>query len=256
MNVIPKPSGPEEEIYLEGARSRSYETLFAFKVMREFIKGFRTLHFVGPCVTVFGSARYKDGHPYYDMARKTGAAIANAGFTTMTGGGPGIMEAANRGAAEQEGRSVGVNIVLPMEQDPNPYLDTQVTIRYFFVRKVLLLKYSYGFVVLPGGFGTMDELFETLTLVQTRSIRNFPIVLMGKDYYKELWAALNDMVVEGTISAEDLKLVLLTDDPDEAINHIGFYVGRNFRVLHRRRPFWWLFENHRQPFKKPVSVSH
>jgi uncharacterized protein (TIGR00730 family) len=244
MNVIPKPSGPEEEIYLEGARSRSYETRFAFKVMWEFIKGFRTLHFVGPCLTVFGSARYKEGHPYYDMARQVGKAIANAGFTTMTGGGPGIMEAANRGAAEHSGRSVGVNILLPMEQEPNQYLDTQVTIRYFFVRKVLLCC-----------FGTIDELFETLTLVQTRSIRDFPIVLMGKDYYKELWAALNDMVVEGTISADDLKLVLLTDDPEEAINHIGFYVGRNFRVLRRRRPFWWLFENPRRGLKKPVNAS-
>jgi len=255
MNVIPKPSGPEEEIYLEGARSRGYETLFAFKVMWEFIKGFRTLHFVGPCVTVFGSARYKEGHVYYDMARQIGGAIAGAGFTTMTGGGPGIMEAANRGAVENEGRSVGVNIVLPMEQEPNPFMDTQVTIRYFFVRKVLLLKYSYGFVVLPGGFGTMDELFETLTLVQTRSIRDFPIVLMGKDYYKELWAALNDMVVEGTISADDLKLVLFTDDPKEAIDHIGYYVGRNFRVLRRRHPFWWLFENSRRAWNKTVSAS-
>jgi uncharacterized protein (TIGR00730 family) len=242
MSAIPKPVKPGEEIYLEGARSRGYELLFSIRVMFQFLKGFRTLHFAGPCITVFGSARYKENHPYYTMARAVGNLIADKGFSTMTGGGPGIMEAANRGAIERGGRSIGVNIVLPMEQDPNPYLDAQVTFRYFFIRKVLLLKYSYGFIVLPGGFGTMDELFETLTLVQTRSIRDFPIVLMGKDYYAELLKTIDDMVLEGTISAEDLKLVKVTDDPDEAVDFVAEYVKRNYKVYSRRRAFWWLFE--------------
>jgi len=245
MSALPKPRHRGEEIYLDGARSRSYEFFFSVRVMLQFIKGFRTLHFAGPCITVFGSARYKEDHAYYRMARTVGQYVAEKGFTTMTGGGPGIMEAANRGAIEHKGRSVGVNIQLPMEQAPNPYLDTHVNIRYFFIRKVLLLKYSYGFIVLPGGFGTMDEFFETLTLVQTRSIRDFPIVLLGTDYYRELMEAIDDMVKEGTISADDLKLVKLTDDPAEAVEFVSTYVKKNYKIKRRRRAFWWLFEGMR-----------
>jgi hypothetical protein len=233
---------PKETHYLEGPKSRSAELSFAFKVLFQFLKGFRVLHFVGPCITVFGSARFREGHTYYEKARQIGAAVAGMGFTTMTGGGPGIMEAANRGAFEAGGRSVGCNIVLPFEQRPNPYMHKWVTIRYFFVRKVLLLKYSYAFVVLPGGWGTMDEMFETLTLVQTKVIHNFPVVLVGVDYYAPLMDYLLFMVQQKTISPDDLKLVRLTDDIDEAMDHIRKYITKNYRVKKRGNPLWWLWE--------------
>src|SRR5437667_2996789 len=151
---------------LEGPRSRTSEFVQLLRVLRDFLRGFRVLHFVGPCVTVFGSARTGEDDPNYRLAREMGAAIARLGFTVMTGGGPGIMEAANRGAKDAGGRSVGCNIVLSTEQKPNKYLDHWVYINYFFVRKVLLCKYSYAFVVMPGGYGTMDEFFEAITLVQ------------------------------------------------------------------------------------------
>lgn len=233
---------PKEIQYLEGPKNRSTELVFLFRVMWEFIKGFRALHFVGPCITVFGSARFTEGHRYYDKAKEVGAAIARLGFTTMTGGGPGVMEAANRGAKEAGGKSVGCNIVLPFEQKPNPFLDTWVNIRYFFVRKVMLLKYSYAFVVLPGGWGTMDELFETLTLVQTRIIQRFPVVLIGTEYYGTLMEYLQFMVSQKTISPDDLKLVKLTDSAEEAMNHIGAYISNHYKVKKRRSPLWWLME--------------
>ena len=236
---------PKESIFLEGPRKRQFELFFAFRVFWEFVRGFRALHFVGPCVTVFGSARFKEGHRYYEEAREVGKRIAiDLGMTVMTGGGPGIMEAANRGAREAGGPSVGCNVVLPFEQVDNPWLDKFVTIRYFFVRKVLLIKYSYAFVILPGGFGTMDEFFETLTLVQTKKITNFPIVIMGMDYYRPLLEYLKFMAAQGTISIEDLDLVLFTDDPWEATAHIGRYISKNFSIKKRRRnlPKWWLLE--------------
>ncbi|NUO03732.1 MAG: TIGR00730 family Rossman fold protein, partial [Saprospiraceae bacterium] len=164
------------------------------------------------------------------------------GFTTMTGGGPGIMEAANRGAFEAGGRSVGCNIKLPFEQQPNPYMHSCTTIDYFFIRKVLLLKYSYAFVVLPGGWGTMDEMFETLTLVQTGMIHNFPVVLMGKDYYQPLMEYLDFMVEQKTISESDLKYIKLTDDVSEAIEHIRAYILNHYQIKKRNKPIWWLFE--------------
>lgn len=232
---------PKEQVYLEGPKSRSYELSFAWRVFWQFIKGFRTLHFVGPCITVFGSARFQEGHPYYEQAREFGKRIAGLGFTTMTGGGPGIMEAANRGAFENGGISVGCNIQLPFEQQPNKYLNKSITFEHFFVRKVLLVKYSYAFIIMPGGFGTMDEFFETLTLVQTKSITQFPIVLFGKDYYSSLWNYAEFMAQQGTISREDMKLVLLTDDIDEAIQHIQTYISQNYQVRPRRW-LWWLFE--------------
>jgi uncharacterized protein (TIGR00730 family) len=228
--------------YLEGPKSRTYELTFAFRVLWEFLRGFRKLHFVGPCITVFGSARFKEGHPYYEKAREVGSAISKLGFTVMTGGGPGVMEGANRGAYEAEGRSVGVNIRLPFEQTANPYLHTDINIRYFFVRKVLLLKYSYAFFVLPGGWGTMDELFETLTLVQTGIIHNFPVVIMGRDYYDQLSDYLNFMVREQTISPTDLELVKFTDDIDEAIAHIRRFILDNYQIKKRRASLWWLRE--------------
>lgn len=236
---------PNESIFLDGPRERHFELFFAFRVFWEFVRGFRALHFVGPCVTVFGSARFKEGHRYYEEARAVGARIAtDLGMTVMTGGGPGVMEAANRGAKEAGGASVGCNIVLPHEQVENPWLDKYVTIKYFFVRKVLLVKYSYAFVIMPGGFGTMDELFETLTLVQTRKISNFPVVIMGLDFYAPLREYLQFMADQGTISREDLDLVLFTDDPAEATAHIGRYISQNFQVKKRRinHPAWWLFE--------------
>jgi len=232
---------PKEHIYLEGPKSRGYELKFALKDFWQFIKAFRTLHFVGPCVTVFGSARFKEDNIYYQQARSMGKRIAELGFTTMTGGGPGIMEAANRGAFENGGVSVGCNIQLPFEQKPNPYVNKSITFEYFFIRKTMMTKYSYAFIIMPGGFGTMDEFFETITLVQTKTITGFPIVLFGKEYYKELMEAIEDMVKQGTIAKEDLSLVLVTDSEDEAINHIRKYITENYKIIPRKR-LWWLFE--------------
>lgn len=234
---------PNEPSFLEGPKSRTFDLWFAIKVFWEFLRGFRALHFIGPCVTVFGSARYKDGHRYYEMAQQLSARIVDElGLVILTGGGPGIMEAANQGAKDAKGYSVGCNIVLPHEQKENPYLDKFVTIRYFFVRKTLLLKYSYAFVIFPGGFGTMDEFFETLTLVQTGKIENFPIVVMGMDYYRPLQEYLKFMASQGTISPEDMNLLLFTDDMDEAIAHIRHYISSKYKVVKRSRPVWWLLE--------------
>ena len=209
-----------DEIFLEGPRSRFDELFTLFRVMWDFLRGFRTLHFVGPCVTVFGSARVKPESPHYDLARQMSAEIARLGFTVMTGGGPGIMEAANRGAKEIGGRSVGCSIELPHEQQTNAFLDRCVTMHYFFVRKALLVKYSYAFVVMPGGAGTLDELFEALTLIQTGKIKNFPIVLVGTSYWKELIDLINKMAEFGMIDRQDLNLIFATDSVDEAIAHI------------------------------------
>ena len=231
------------DYYLEGPKSRRFEFLFILEVFWEFFKGIRALHFVGPCVTVFGSARFKEGTEHYEQARELGKRISQElGLTVMTGGGPGIMEAANRGAFEAGGRSVGCNIILPHEQKENPYMHKWVKIKYFFVRKVLLIKYSYAFVIMPGGVGTMDELFETLTLIQTGAITNFPMVLIGKSYYEPLIMMLGKMVESGTISPQDLDLLKITDDPDEAIDHIRQYLMANFKIQKRRRPIWWLLE--------------
>src|SRR5256885_4449918 len=191
---VTAPPQRADEIFLEGPRSRFDELITLFRVMADFLRGFRVLHFVGPCVTVFGSARIKAGSLDYELARKMGAGIARLGFTVMTGGGPGIMEAANRGAKEAGGRSVGCNIRLPVEQKPNPYLDRWVTFEHFFVRKVLLFKYSYAFVIMPGGLGTTDELFEALTLIQTGKISNFPIIVHGKEYWRDVVELMRKMV--------------------------------------------------------------
>lgn len=232
---------PKEQVYLEGPKSRSYELKFAWRVFRQFIHGFRILHFVGPCITVFGSARFKENDFYYEKAREFGKRIANTGFTVMTGGGPGIMEAANRGAFENGGTSVGCNIQLPFEQKANPYVHKSITFEHFFVRKVMLVKYSYAFIILPGGFGTMDEFFETITLIQTKTITQFPIILFGKEYYKDLIETIETMANKGTISTEDMKLVLVTDDIEEAMVHIQTYITGNYKIL-PRKPYWWLFE--------------
>jgi uncharacterized protein (TIGR00730 family) len=232
---------PKEHVYLEGPKSRGYELRFAWRVFKELIFAIRTLHFVGPCITVFGSARFKEDHEYYICAREFGKRIAQMGLTTMTGGGPGIMEAANRGAFESDGMSVGCNIKLPFEQSSNKYLHKSMTFEYFFTRKTMLIKYSYAFIIMPGGFGTMDEFFETLTMVQTKTITGFPIVMFGREFYKELIEAMEDMAEKGTISKEDMDLVLLTDDVTEAMEHIRKYITTNYKIKPRRR-LWWLWE--------------
>ena len=232
---------PKKHVYLDGPKSRGYELFFAWRVFWQFIKGFRKLHFMDPCITVFGSARFKEDHHYYIKAREFGKRIAQLGFTTMTGGGPGIMEAANRGAFENNGSSVGCNIQLPFEQEGNPYVQKSVTFEHFFVRKVLMVKYSYAFIIMPGGFGTMDELFETLTLVQTKTINQFPVVLFGKSFFEPLRKHIDWMAEQGTISPEDKKLMLITDDIDDAMQHIRTYVSDNYKIKPRRHR-WWLFE--------------
>ena len=231
----------KDQIYLDGPKSRGYELSFAWRVFWQFIKGFRSFHFMGPCITVFGSARYKEDHVYYAKAREFGKRIAESGFTTITGGGPGIMEAANRGAFENNGNSIGCNIQLPFEQVANRYVQKSVTFEHFFVRKVLLVKYSYAFIIMPGGFGTMDEFFEILTLIQTKSVTNFPVVLFGKEFYKPLMENIEWMAQEGTISKEDMSLVLYTDSIDEAMSHISNYISTNYKIKPRKR-FRWLFE--------------
>lgn len=224
----------EEKQFLEGPHSRGFEFLFLIRVVIEFIKGFRALHFVGPCVTIFGSARFSEKDAPWQSAYEMGKKMAARGIAVMTGGGPGIMEAANKGAYENKGLSLGCNIKLPFEQSANPYLQKQVTIRYFFVRKVLLIKYSHAFVVFPGGFGTMDEFWETLTLIQTGIINDFPVVLIGKNFFEPMIAMLHKMEAEATISSSDLKLVMLTDSIDEATTYIEKYVYRAHLPRHPR----------------------
>lgn len=240
----PTPPGNSDRVMLEGPHGRFREVLLLFRAMRDFIRGFRVLHFVGPCVTIFGSARFKETHPYYAIAREVGRRTSALGFTVMTGGGPGLMEAANRGARDFGGRSVGCNIELPMEQDANPYLDRWFSCHYFFVRKVLLFKYSYAFVALPGGLGTLDELCEALTLIQTGKIRNYPVVLIGTAYWKPFIDLLREMLDEGTIGAGDLDLFMATDDIDEAMAHLEKHAVDAFglRRVPWRTPKWWLGE--------------
>lgn len=209
-----------ETRFLEGPRARWKEFRYAFNVFLEFIKGFRTLHFVGPCVTVFGSARFSEDNEHYKQARELSARISQLGFTIMTGGGPGIMEAANRGAKDVGGPSVACNIELPHEQKANPYLDKFVDFKFFFVRKTLLIKYSYAFVICAGGFGTLDELFEALTLIQTGKIEKFPVVIFGTEYHQHLIEHIKMMVAEKTVSPKDPDLILVTDSMDEAVEYI------------------------------------
>jgi uncharacterized protein (TIGR00730 family) len=210
-----------EKSFLSGRRSSADDMESAVRVFLEMLRGFEELNFKGPCVTVFGSARFAEDHPYYEMGRELGRRLAEAGFNVMTGGGPGIMEAANRGAREAGGFSIGCNIQLPMEQKPNPYLDRFVEFEHFFVRKVMLVKYSSAFVVLPGGFGTLDEAFEVMTLIQTRKLESFPVVALGDTYWGQLSEFLrNTLVSEGTISSVDLELIKLAENPAAAVECI------------------------------------
>ncbi|MGZ3780408.1 MAG: LOG family protein [Pseudobdellovibrionaceae bacterium] len=238
---VKRNSGEEEKRFLEGRHTRGFELLRALRIFFEYIRGFRALHFVGPCITVFGSARFGKDHPYYQLGRLIGAEISKRGFTVITGGGPGLMEAANLGAWEEGGKSIGCNVILPKEQKPNPYMDLWVEFKYFFVRKLMLAKYSYAFIVMPGGFGTLDEFFEVATLIQTGKMEGFPIVLVGKSYWEGLLSFLKGPVfMAGNISSTDLELIKLTDDPVEALNWITAAVIEKFglRYKKKRRPFW------------------
>jgi uncharacterized protein (TIGR00730 family) len=228
-----------DRVLLQGPRARIRELGTVLRAGRDFVRGLRALHFVGPCVTIFGSARFSEDHPAYALARQMGAAVSRLGFTVMTGGGPGVMEAANRGARDVGGPSVGCNIELPFEQHENPYLDLSVTCRYFFVRKVLLFKYSYAFVALPGGLGTLDELTEALTLIQTGKIKQFPVVLLGVAYWQPFVDMLRTMAEATTISPHDLDLMLVTDSIDDAIRHIEHHAIEGFGLTAAAQPSPW-----------------
>ena len=241
MNI---PEVKSEIKFLRGPQSRWEEFRFTIKILFEFVKGFRALHFVGPCVTFFGSARFEENHKYYEFTRKAAGEVAKLGFTIMTGGGRGLMEAANRGAREVGGKSVGCNIVLPMEEKPNSFLDKWVSIRYFFVRKTLLIKYSFAFIVVPGGFGTLDEFFEALTLTQTKKIQQFPIIVFNREFHKDLLEHIDCMKRQQTISPQDLDLILVTDSVEEAIRFIKDKSIARYGLVTGQRPspLAWLFE--------------
>ena len=219
------PTATADQKLLDHAYGKDWKDEDPWRVLRiqaEFVEGFDSLARTGPAVTVFGSARTEQGSPEYLLGEQVGRLLAGAGWTTITGGGPGAMEAVNKGAFEAGGRSVGLGIELPFEQRLNSYIDQGINFRYFFVRKTMFVKYSQGFIVLPGGFGTMDELFEALTLVQTHKVTEFPVVLIGREF----WGGLVDwikgsMVAGGKISPKDVDLIHLTDDPDEAVAILG-----------------------------------
>lgn len=214
----------DDKQYLVDALSIE-ESWRIFRIMAEFVEGIEALSKLKQAVTIFGSARVRSGDPYYSKTEQLARRLVENGFSVITGGGPGIMEAANKGAAEAGGQSVGLNIRLPYEQKPNPYANIVLEYKYFFVRKVMFVKYAMAYVILPGGFGTMDELFEALTLIQTRRIKPFPVVLIGSEYWKGLMAWLRDVML-GTdkIEPADLDFIQVIDDPDEAVRHIKKFV--------------------------------
>jgi uncharacterized protein (TIGR00730 family) len=239
------PAAPADIKLLQGPRPRGMELGSALRIFCEIVYGFRKLHFVGPCVTVFGSARFDAHHRYYAMAREVGKLLAESGFTVMTGGGPGIMEAANRGAKDAGGRSLGCNIVLPREQVPNPYVDSWIDFEYFFVRKLMLVKYSYAFIVCPGGFGTLDELFEVATLIQTGKVQDFPVALMGTDYWQPLIEQMRRMVAEKTVDPIDLDRLIVSDNPGEVVSAVTDTAMKRFGLTYgpKVKPRWWLLES-------------
>lgn len=210
-----------EQAFLSGRRKKQADVESAVGIFLEMLRGFEMFEVPDPCVTVFGSARIFEGEPYYDMARQLGAKLATSGFAVMTGGGPGLMEAANRGAKEAGGYSAGCNITLPFEQKPNDYLDSFVEFEHFFVRKVMLVKYSCAFAIMPGGFGTLDEAFEIAILIQTQKLSRFPIALLGREFWTPMREFIRGRMVEGNlIDEEDLSIVKITDDVDEAVEWI------------------------------------
>jgi uncharacterized protein (TIGR00730 family) len=215
------PGSTQDEQLLESPRPDEFthtDTWRVFRIMGEFVEGFDELATLTRGISIFGSARTKSDHPDYEAARETAALLAKEGFAVITGGGPGIMEAANRGAFEAGGLSIGCNIELPFEQKPNAYQTKSLTFKYFFVRKMMFVKYSLGFVIFPGGFGTFDELFEALTLIQTKKIRDFPVVLFGSQYWSGLLKWIGDVVLpDGKIAEHDLKLFHITDSPKEVV---------------------------------------
>jgi uncharacterized protein (TIGR00730 family) len=239
------PPPPEEARFLQGPQPRGHDLVRALRIFFEIVGGLRALHFVGPCVTVFGSARFVEDQPHYQLALEVGARLARAGFTVMTGGGPGIMEAANRGAKEAGGYSVGCNIELPKEQRPNRYLDRWVTFRHFYVRKLMLVKYSYAFIAMPGGFGTLDEIFETATLIQTGKIKEFPLVLMGRDYWRPLLDFFRErLLAQKTIDLIDIERIHVTDSAEEAVQSITDIAMHQFGLTYgpRLKRRWFLWE--------------
>ncbi len=198
------------------------DTWRLFRIMAEFVEGFETLSRIGPCITIFGSARTPKTHKYYKLTVETARLAVRNGYGVITGGGPGIMEAANKGAAMENGRSIGLNIQLPFEQKPNPYVKLLLNFRHFFCRKVMFLKYTSAVIIMPGGYGTMDEMFETLTLIQTQKVDTLPLVLMGKEFWSGLVDWLKDtMLKHKYISPEDIDMMLITDDPFEAIDFVN-----------------------------------
>lgn len=245
MPFNPIMQNKEEFEFIVKKQSRWKEFKFLIKVLIEFIKGFRAFHFIDRSITIFGSARFDENHPYYQITRQLAFQLAKHGFTIMTGGGPGIMEAANRGAKEANGYSIGCNIELPHEQKPNPYLDKWINVKYFFVRKILLIKYSHAFIVMPGGYGTLDEFFESILLVQTGKIPSFPIVLFGKEYHQNLYNHIELMAQYETISKEDKNLFLFTDNIEEAIQFILHHplVTERRKVTDKILPKWWIGES-------------
>ncbi|HJP40308.1 MAG TPA: TIGR00730 family Rossman fold protein [Dehalococcoidia bacterium] len=235
--LLSQPANGEKHGFLEGPQNRGWELRHMARVFSEYIRAVRALHFLGPCVTVFGSARLEEEDPNYQLARATGSALADTGFTVMTGAGPGIMEAANRGAKEAGGATVGCNIALPLEQDPNSYLDRVFTFRYFFIRKVMLAKYSYGFIAFPGGLGTLDEVFEAQTLIQTGKARDLPLVLMGTWFWEPLIDFMRNTLLEsGTVDQIDIDRLLITDSPEEAAHHIRTVAMERFGLRYKTRP--------------------
>jgi uncharacterized protein (TIGR00730 family) len=237
--VYEHPPGDQkdEHDFLMTARSPENEAERLGRIVGEFTRGFMRLHQLGPAVTVFGSARHREGSQEYELARRTGRELAEAGFTVITGGGPGAMEAANRGAKEAGGRSVGLNIKLPHEQKPNPWLDEMIEFRYFFVRKVMLVKYSCAFICVPGGFGTLDELFEAATLIQTRKIGPFPLVLIGTKFWRGLRHFVGHLIAEGTVSADEIGFARITDSPQQAVEAVVRSIPPSLRSrLHPLHP--------------------
>jgi len=222
-----------EKRFLKGPSKNRFELLFVIQVMIDFIKGLFALRSIGPGVTIFGSAKFDEENIFYKQAYEIGSQLSNIGFAVLTGGGPGIMEAANKGAFLNNGKSVGVNILLADEQKENDFLHLWVTMKFFFVRKTVLIKHSYAFIIFPGGWGTLDELFEALTLVRTGKLQNFPVILFGKEYWSDLMNLFDKMIATGALPVSDLELVYTTDSVDECIDYIKKHSVNRFGLKRR-----------------------